>query len=103
MRPTEPHVQHQPKLLQPSKGDSIQPFKVDLCVSQVESHPIIYFSSFYFLHKPKTKLESQQERESKGWPGVLWVSYQPISHTHNSVEFFNKIMHLWCLFLTFTN
>ena len=63
MRPTEPHMQHQPKLLQPSKGDSVQPFKVDLCVSQAESHPIIYFSSFYFLHKPKTKLESQQERE----------------------------------------
>lgn len=53
---------------------SLRRVKVDLCVSKAESYPIIYFSSFYFLHKPKTKLESQKERErervdrvSYGW------------------------------------
>ena len=43
------------------------------------------------------KREREREREMS-WPGVLWVSYRPRSHTLNGVEFFNEIMHLWCFF-----
>lgn len=52
-----------------------------ICVSQAQSHPIIYFSSFYLLHKPKTKLESQQERERVDRVSYGWATGPSLTRT----------------------